>query len=114
VNGRELDGLSEKASKKTNGAQRTFALHTEETVVFCASEIGEVARESQHHHGKALEKSSQHFYKKFAGINKLTAAFEIWLGTVFCAQRKSPQLLSVFLLLVGLLVCSLKLFFVVC
>jgi len=44
---------------------------------FCASEIREVAREIQHYHRKALEKSSQHFYKKFAGINKLTAAFEI-------------------------------------
>jgi hypothetical protein len=83
VNGRELDGLREKASKKTNGAQRTSALHPgngsqkKGSVVFCASEIGEVAREIQHHYREALSKSSQHFYKKFAGINKLTAAFEI-------------------------------------
>jgi hypothetical protein len=62
VNGRKLDGLSEKVSKKTNGAHRTSALHTgngsqkKESVVFCASEIGEVAREIQHHHGNSSRK----------------------------------------------------------
>lgn len=82
LNGRELDGLARKLPRRQtelNVLPRCMLAtdRKRKNLFFCASEIREVAREIQHYHRRALEKSSQHFYKKFAGINKLTAAFEI-------------------------------------